>query len=504
MPLVECVPNFSEGRRPDVVQAIQAAIASAEGVTVVGCEMDADHNRAVVTLLGEVEAVKEGAFRGIAKATELIDLREHEGAHPRMGATDVVPFVPLGDTPMQVCVDAAQDLARRVGDELSIPVYLYENAAVREGRRGLAKIRKGQFEKLSELIGTDPDREPDHGPHAIHESAGATAIGARFFLVAYNVNLASNDVALAKEIGKTIREKNGGLPGVKSMGFHLEERDLAQVSMNLVDYRKTSPGAAFEEIRRLAGAKGVEILESEVIGLIPQAAITQSFVDMTKPAGWTGEEVIESRLPKPDALSSAGPFLDALSSAAPTPGGGSAAALVGAAGAALVAMVTNLTIGRKKYAEVEDEMRALRTQSLALQRSMDALVRRDAEAYAGFMVAMKLPKETGADKAARKDAMAAAAVVAAEVPLETMRQAVAVMELAVTAAAKGNRNAASDGGVGALLARAALRAADLNVRINLPSVKDEELRVRLADEAAALSARAETLENDALAATGLL
>ncbi len=504
MKLVECVPNFSEGRRPEVIDAICAAIAAVPGVNLVGQEMDADHNRAVVTFVGEIAAAQEAAFRCIEKAAELIDLRAHEGAHPRMGATDVCPFVPLGDTTMEEAADAARAVAARVGEQLSIPVFLYEAAAVRNDRRSLPKIRKGQFEGLRDQIGTDPFKEPDFGPHAIHESAGATAIGARFFLVAYNVNLDSNDVALAKKIGSTIREKNGGLPGVKSMGFHLEDRDLAQVSMNLVDYRKTSPGRAFAEIRDMAAAEGVGILESEVIGLIPQAAVTQSFVDMTKPAGWSGDEIIENHLPERGPLESCGPFLDALQSASPTPGGGSAAALVGAAGAALVAMVTNLTVGREKYAAVEDEMVAIRAQSVALQSELETLIKTDAEAYAAFMTALKMPKATDEEKAVRREAMGRAAIVAAEIPLDTMRRCIAVMELAAAAARKGNRNAASDGGVGALLARAALRAAELNVRINLPSVKDLDLRQEMSSQAEALARRAEELERSALEATGLL
>jgi glutamate formiminotransferase len=244
--LVECVPNFSEGRRPEVLQQILDAITAVPGVALLGHAMDADHNRAVVTLAGEGEAVVEGAFRGIAKAAELIDLREHQGEHPRMGATDVVPFIPLGDTTMEQCVALATTLARRVGEELQIPTFLYESAATRPERQNLAKVRKGQFEGLRDAIGTDPDRDPDFGPRAIHASAGATAIGARFFLIAYNVNLDSEDVAIAKTIGTLVREKDGGLPSVKAMGFELtrEGRTIGQVSMNLVDYRVTSPARA--------------------------------------------------------------------------------------------------------------------------------------------------------------------------------------------------------------------------------------------------------------------
>jgi len=503
MKLVECVPNFSEGRRPEVIEAICAEIAAVPGVNLIGSEMDADHNRAVVTFVAGFESAVEAAFRAIRKASELIDLREHEGAHPRMGATDVCPFIPLGETTEEEAIGCARALGARVGDELGIPVFLYEAAATRPERKSLPKVRRGQFEGLREKIGTDPEKEPDFGPHHIHESAGATAIGARFFLVAYNVNLASNDVELAKRIAVDIREKNGGLPGVKAMGFLLEDRDLAQVSMNLVDYRKTSPGKAFEEIRRRAAAEGVEVLETEVIGVIPQAAVTASFVDVTKPAGWTGEEILESRLAPPDPLDSCAPFLDALAGSTPTPGGGSAAALGGALGAALAGMVANLTIGRKKYAEVEDEMRAVRERAEVLRAELAGLIRKDAASYDTFMLALRLPKETDEQKAARREAMGAAAVVTTEVPIEVMRAAVEVMELARVVVEKGNRNAASDGAVAALFARAAIRAADMNVRINLPSIRDEAPRDRFAGEAGEIVARAEELERLALAATGL-
>jgi glutamate formiminotransferase/formiminotetrahydrofolate cyclodeaminase len=504
MKLVECVPNFSEGRRPEVIDAICAAIQTVAGVKVIDREMDADHNRSVVTFVGPIDAAGAAAFRAIRTASELIDLRTHQGAHPRMGATDVCPFVPLGDTTTEDCVSAAKALGARVGRELAIPVFLYADAASRPERRDLAAIRAGQFEGLRDLIGADPARDPDFGPKKIHASAGCTAIGSRFFLVAYNVNLATNDVALAKKIAKEVREKDGGLPGVKALGFHLADRDVAQVSMNLVDFRKTSPGRAFDEVRRLATAAGVKVLESEVIGLVPQAAVTKSFVDLTNPRGWTDALVLENRLGPPNPLDAAAPFLAQLASESPTPGGGSAAALAGAMGGALVVMVCNLTVGREKFKEVDAELRAIRADAEKLQATMTALVRRDAEAYAGFVEAMKLPKSTDAEKAARKKAMGDAAVRAAEIPLETMRVALAVMRLAAIVAKKGNPHAASDGAVAALLSRAALRSADMNVRINLPSVQDEALRAKMLAEAETLVLETEAIERAAIAATGLI
>jgi glutamate formiminotransferase / 5-formyltetrahydrofolate cyclo-ligase len=272
-PLIECVPNFSEGRRPHVVDEIVTAMAAVEGVSVLDRTSDASHNRSVVTLVGSGEDLVEAAVRGAAVAAERIDLREHSGEHPRMGATDVVPFVPVANTTMARCVELARHCGQRLGDELGIPVFLYEAAATRPERRNLAHVREGQFEGLRELIGRDPARDPDFGPRAIHATAGATAVGARKFLIAYNVNLASGDVKLAKGIAKAIREKDGGFPCVKAMGFHLADRDLAQVSMNMVDFETTSLLTVYEAIEKLARQAGVEPLESELIGLAPAAAL---------------------------------------------------------------------------------------------------------------------------------------------------------------------------------------------------------------------------------------
>lgn len=273
MPIVECVPNFSEGRRAEIVEKIVAAMAAVPGVGLLGSESDPDHNRSVVTLAGEPEAILEGAFQGARVAAALIDLREHKGEHPRMGATDVIPFIPIRDISMQQCAALAKTLAKRIGEELAIPTFLYGEAAQREDRRNLPDVRKGQFEGLRDEIGSNPERKPDFGPEKIHESAGATAVGARFFLIAYNVNLDSRDVKLAKRIGKQIREKDGGMRAVKAMGFDLPGESCVQVSMNLVDYRKTSPAQAYQRITELAEAEGVQIKNSEVVGLLPQEAM---------------------------------------------------------------------------------------------------------------------------------------------------------------------------------------------------------------------------------------
>lgn len=275
MSLVECVPNFSEGRRREVVEQILAAIRSVAGVKLVDWSLDASHNRSVVTFVGPPDAAREAAFRAIATARDTIDLTQHQGEHPRIGATDVVPFVPLEGSTMQECVETAWLLGERVGRELEIPVYFYEAAAKRPERKNLADVRKGQFEVAREQIGKDPAREPDEGPkHAIHPTAGATVIGARFFLIAFNVYLDTDDVQIAKDIARKIREKDGGLPGIKAMGFAIDEPKCAQVSMNVCNYEATGLLRVFTEIEREARSRGIAIRESELIGLAPRAALS--------------------------------------------------------------------------------------------------------------------------------------------------------------------------------------------------------------------------------------
>ncbi len=298
-PLIECVPNFSEGRRAEVVDEIVAAAAAVPGVSVLDRTSDPSHNRSVVTLVGGgVEGgaeLVEAAVRMAGVAARRIDLREHQGEHPRMGATDVIPFVPVSGATMAQCVALARRCGQRLGDELGIPVFLYEQAATRPERRNLADVRKGQFEKLRELIGSDPARDPDFGPRAIHPTAGATAVGARKFLIAYNVNLRTGDVDLAKAIAKSIREKDGGFPCVKAMGFHLEDRNLAQVSMNLTDFETTPILVAYEEIERRARAAGVEVEESELVGLAPAAALPDAVARRVKLRDFDPERQIVER-----------------------------------------------------------------------------------------------------------------------------------------------------------------------------------------------------------------
>ncbi|MFN0244403.1 MAG: glutamate formimidoyltransferase [Planctomycetota bacterium] len=297
MSLVECVPNFSEGRRPEVVGSILAAIRAVKGVELIDHSMDASHNRAVVTFVGDAQSAGEAAFRAIAKAKDLIDLTQHQGEHPRIGATDVVPFVPLAGATMKECVATAHALGERVGRELEIPVYFYEDAALRPDRKNLPNVRNIGFEKLREAIASDPAREPDAGPRkALHPTAGATVIGARFFLIAYNVNLETQDVAVAKEIAKKIREKDGGLPGIKAMGFFLDDLRCAQVSMNVCNYTATGLLRVYQEIEREAAARGIAIRESELVGLAPRAALEGGVAQKTRLRGFDPKKQIIEEL----------------------------------------------------------------------------------------------------------------------------------------------------------------------------------------------------------------
>jgi glutamate formiminotransferase len=296
MKLVECVPNFSEGRRPEVLDEIVGAMTAVEGVRLLDKEMDADHNRAVVTIVGAPAAVLEGAFRGIEKASKLIDLTKHEGEHPRMGATDVCPFVPVSNVTMDDCVELANRLGERVGKELSIPVYLYEAAAKRPERENLANCRRGQFEGLCEEIGTNPDRDPDYGPCKIHPTAGAIAIGARPFLIAYNINLGTSDLSIAKAIAKSIRHSGGGLRYVKSLGFEIKDRGIVQVSINMVNFKGTPLFRVFEMVKSEAERYGVPVIGSEIVGLVPVDALVDVAEFYLRFESFGRDQVLENRL----------------------------------------------------------------------------------------------------------------------------------------------------------------------------------------------------------------
>jgi glutamate formiminotransferase/formiminotetrahydrofolate cyclodeaminase len=497
-PLVECIPNFSEARRPEIIEAIIASIRAVPAVHVLDRHSDLDHNRTVLTLIGPPQAVEEAAFQSIAKASELINLDEHEGAHPRIGATDVVPFVPISDMNMQDCVEMARRLGKRVGEELSIPVYLYEEAATRPERVNLENIRRGQYEALKEEIGVRPERDPDFGP-AKAGTAGATVIGARQPLIAYNVYLTTNDTSVAQNIARAIRHSSGGLRYVKAMGILVEGR--AQVSMNLTNFRQTPVARVVEIIRREAARYGVAIHHSELVGLIPQEALNDAAIWHLQLDGFEPQQILEQRLMemmRGQAPAEAAPpessFLDALASAEPTPGGGSAGAHTGAVAAALVAMVCRLTVSKKKYEAVKERMWAMLEQAEGLRAQLSQAVDKDAEAFNEVMKAFKLPKDTPEQEVTRRAAVQAATLFAAQVPLDTARLALTVQELAVEAAEFGNINAISDASSASTLARAALTCTAYNVRINTLSLEDPNAVKDLEDQIREIEAKSLALE----------
>lgn len=493
-PLVECIPNFSEARRPEVVEAIVAAITSVPEISLLNHSSDNDHNRSVITFAGPPLAVEEAAFRGIQKAAELIDLNQHTGSHPRLGATDVVPFVPLSGVEMAECVQIARRLGERVGKELNIPVYLYEEAASRPDRVNLEDIRRGQYEGLKAEIETDPERKPDFGPAHLGP-AGATVIGARHPLVAYNVYLTTDDVSIAKAIAKAMRHSSGGFRFVKGLGMLVEGR--AQVSMNLTNFRQTPVHRVVEAIRREAARYGVSIHHSELIGLIPGEALTDAAAWYLQLDDFHPEQVLENRLYAAQSGPATGPgFLDSLAAGTPAPGGGSAAAYAGAMGAALVAMVSRLTVGKKKYVEVEAQMTEILAQAERLRHDLTAAIAEDAAAFEAILAAFKLPKETGDQQAARTAAIEAATLKAAQVPLATAEKAVKAMALAERCAALGNLNAISDAACAAALCRAALTGAGYNVRANVNALADKHAGESLLAQLAELENKAAKLEKE--------
>ena len=472
--LVECVPNFSEGRRREVVEEIMQAIASVAGVTLLDSEMDADHNRAVLTFAGEPEPVMEAAFRAVEKASRLIDLNHHQGEHPRMGAADVVPFVPVEDLTLEDCAELARRTGKRIGEELGIPVFLYEAAAARPDRVTLSDVRRGEFEGLRERIGKDPAKRPDFGPERIHPTAGATAVGARRFLVAFNANLNTADVRVAKAVAASIREQSGGLRNVRALGFSIEGGRRAQVSMNLVNTEATPIHRVLALVRAEAARHGAAISGCEVVGLIPEYAMLDAAEHFLQLEGFKRDQVLELRLKRPPLTEAASvaSFFDQVASPAPTPGGGAVSAFVGALAATLPAMVAGLTLGKKKYAAHEEAMREVRRQAAVLRSRLLGLARKDSEAFEAVLRARKLSQATPAEVEARDQAMTEAELEAMRVPLETAEACLEVLALAGEVAAKGNVNAASDSGVAGLLAAAAAEGALLNVEINLKSARE--------------------------------
>lgn len=455
--LVECVPNFSEGRDASRVEEIAAAIASVPGVVLLDREMDADHNRSVLTFAGPPEAVLEAAFRSVERAVALIDLNRHQGVHPRIGAADVVPFVPIEGITMEDCVRLAERLAEAVWQRLGVPVYFYEAAARRPDRVHLENIRRGQFEGLREEVLTNPDRAPDVGEPRLHPTAGAVVIGARKFLVAYNINLGTADVEVAKKIARAIRFSSGGFRYVKAMGVLLPSRNLAQVSMNLTDFEQTPVHRVFEAVRTEAARYGVDIVGSEIVGLIPRRALEMAADFYLRCENFSSDLVLENRLAA--AMESAGleEFLEALAAPTATPGGGSAAAAAGAMAAALGAMVAGLA--------------KLPSDEFARERLFfSAAVRRDAQAYDAVVAAYQKPKGERGPFVERALQQAAA------VPLEVAERAAALDKRLEELSRQAPAKLSSDIETARALARAAFTGAEANVRINLASLQDENFR----------------------------
>ena len=450
--IVECVPNFSEGRDQAKVNAIVAAIQSVAGIAVLDRESDADHNRSVITFAGPAEAVAEAAFRGVEKAVELIDLRKHTGVHPRIGAADVVPFVPVEGVTVEDAVKLAERVAARLWEKLRLPVYLYEAAARRPENVNLENIRRGQFEGLREEVRTNPARHPDFGDAELHPTAGATVVGARKFLIAYNINLATGDVEIAKRIARTIRFSSGGFRYVKAMGVPLASRNLAQVSINLTDFEQTPIHRVFEAVRTEAARYGVAVAGSEIVGLIPKKALEMTAEWYLRAENFHPNLVLENRLAEA-GQGGLNVFLDELAAPTATPGGGSAAAAAAAMAASLGAMVMGLT---KLPTEDFDTSR----------RFFARAVKRDAEAYSAVMAAYKRPKEE------RGPHVEQALLHAATVPLEVAEEAAGLKERLHTLAEAAPPKFLSDIETALALAGAAQTGALANVRINIQFMKD--------------------------------
>ncbi len=500
--IVECIPNFSEGRRKEVIESIATSIEAVDGAFVLDRHSDPDHNRTVITFVGAPGAAQEAAFHAIRTAAEKIDLDLHSGEHPRIGATDVVPFVPIEGVDMAECVELARSLGERVARELSIPVYLYEQAATRPDRVNLANIRRGEYEGLKKSIETDPERAPDFGPSRLGK-AGATVIGARQALIAFNVYLTSSDVEIAKSIARAVRHSSGGLHYVKALGLLVERQ--AQVSMNLTDYTRTPVARVVEMIRREAQRYGVTIDRSELVGLIPQAALIDAARWHLQLDDFEPDQILEMRLGA--ALRRQPTFLDRLASATATPGGGAAAAQAGAMAAALVAMVARLTQEKKAYEPVAERMREIAGSADDLRRDLEADVERDINAFDEVMRAYRLPKGTPDQERDRAQAIEDATHGAALVPLQVAEATATTLELSAEVAETGNVNAISDAGSAGALARAALQAASLNVRANAASVKDKAAAQGWLDQLEILLNRAAEAHgrlNDAIRQRGAL
>ena len=499
--LVECVPNFSEGRDVKTMDAIVEAMLSVPGVALLDRESDIDHNRSVVTLAGTREAITESALLGVGKASELIDLTKHKGAHPRLGAADVIPFIPIDGVTLADCVEMAEQVAEQIWKRYSIPTYLYEEAARRPDRKNLENIRKGQFEGLRDEVGTNADRAPDFGEAKLHPTAGATVVGARKFLVAYNINLNTADVSIAKKIAKAVRFSSGGLRFVKGMGVELKARNLAQVSMNLTDFEKTPIARVFEMVKREAARYGASVVGSEIVGLVPKKALEVASEFFLQLEDFDPQvQILENRLAslatgpagESGGLSSlAEGFIQAVAEPTPAPGGGSAAAQAGATAAALGEMVAAMSAKKKKLAEHADALKTLAARFAELRKRLTEAIDRDSAAFEAVMSAFKTPKESDAEKMKRSKMIEDATRVATEVPLGVARDAGETLDRLAELAPISSAAMASDLETAAALGAACIAGALANVRINLDSLPDDDFKTKTAEETRALQSRIE-------------
>jgi len=541
--LIECVPNFSEGRDQNVIRQITDAIESVDGASLLDVDPGASTNRTVVTFVGSPDAAVEAAFRAIKKAAELIDMRKHKGAHPRMGATDVCPFIPVSNVNWEEAIACTIRLAKRVGDELEIPVYLYEKAAKNKLRSNLSVIRAGEYEAFFEKI-KQPDWKPDFGPAVFNEKSGATAIGVRDFLVAYNVDLNTKSVRRANSVafdvreqgrvqtedgtpgGKSVLDTNGEpirIPGmlkhVKAIGWFVKEYGIAQVSMNLTNIEETPVHVAFDACCESAAKRGLRVTGSEIVGMVPKKCLVDAGRYFLRKQKWSEgvsdeelidiairsmglselkpfdpkEKVIEFKIESAEPKNSLAKmnlreFCNETLSDSPAPGGGSVAALMGALGASLGGMVANLSAGKRGWDDKLEYFSVWAVKAQQLKDELLSLVDEDTGAFDKVMDAFALPKESAEEKAARSAAIEQATKYAAEVPLKVMETALKSYELLAEMADKGNPASVSDVGVGALATRACIEGAALNVRINLAQLKDEKFKGALAQRQRNISA----------------
>ncbi len=549
--IIECVPNFSEGRNMEIIDSIVNSIEKSGGVKILDVDPGEATNRTVVTFVGTPESVLEAAFQGVKKAGELIDMRKHHGAHPRSGATDVLPLIPISGITLEECAELARGLAKRIYDELEIPCYCYEAAAQKPERRNLAVCRAGEYEALPEKI-TDPERKPDFGPDSYTEkaaTAGATNVGARDFLIAVNYNLNTTSTRRANAIAFDVREKGrpkregnpitgkivkddngknvmipGTLKGCKAIGWFIDEYGIAQVSMNITDINKTPLHVAFDEVCRAAQARGVRVTGTEIVGLVPKRTLIEAgryFLEKQQRSTGISEDEIMKIAVKSMGLDDLKPFnpkekvIEYLiedekeaaakerlvrmtckgfaietASESPAPGGGSISAYMGALAAALGTMVANLSSHKAGWDARWKEFSDVADKGQTLMTRLLALVDEDTAAFDKIMAAIGMPKGSEEEKKARAEALEAATLYATEVPLKTMKAAYETFEVVRAMAEEGNPNSVSDAGVGALAARSAVLGAQLNVRINAAGLEDREAADRLCSEAAEIAAKA--------------